>query len=1741
MKIFTIEVDDQGSPKFETFAKNVKKSLKEAGDSTKATNKAMEDLSKNVKASFAGLEKSLTSNFKAMTGGMKSTADSLKTFGATVNSLVKENEKLKGSLDKTKEKLDIYKKGLIDAKSQIISLKGSLTSLTTEQNKLSAAFTKLSGANLKLKGDLDKTKSALQQLATFTKQLSQSYIQTASALTKANTQINALQQSSSKQKTQIQQLQAAVKLLTQQIGNLNKQFAAQLGVNQKLQNHLNAITAGYRRAGTGVGNFVRGHAGHMGYFTRTMATGTTAITRFTSAISGLRGFAGAALIGIGFRRITDEVREFDASIRQAFSFIGKKSVQEAFGQSAAGVRSDIYGLVGGGGNQREYSQSLQLAIGSGVRPDESIGFLSQATDLAVAGRGTIEETVDLLTTLRNAYGAEFKTPGGLEKGMAILFNVMDEGKVTLNQIGKHFSTVAGIAAELNIPLEQVGAAIGTLTQKGHLAPRAFVELNAMFDSLLKQAEQWYEKFGVDIVDVAKKGGLSAVLEEVNKQMEGNIHIMREFFPEIRAQRGLYALLRDEAATYKEVLAEIVDLESLRRAIALQKGGFDFTLDALGNKFSALFSRAGDTVLPKVLPQIGQIIESLTSAINGNQLIPLFERIGEVFSRTIQILIDRKHEIVAVIDLFVSLTEVVLRFVESIEGIIPALDKILLAIGTWKVGSTIASKLAGDTLVIKGAAVATGTATGQGFMNGFASIVTSPAFGIAAVIASAVGMALIYATQEYEKWARGRITSYVNEDQRRTAKDAGEISKRFGIPIDVAQNFATEEYVNQLLAGKSDAFYFPSSSDKSRNRQLASGGAENISRFLAGGADESVASFTKNGEKYIDVANNIISERQLREISAYLKFSNVSGGGSSVNTEYSRTPGAPNFIGPSMPPGYEGSGIREKMEAEAAAKAAIEAEKEAASEREASLKRIINLAEDGIADLNAQFVNDAVYKFVHPSKYPSDMPASEQRRKSVDYFTEIFGSQFSSLTNDAQEEFMKYEKQYNRKGADESMFRARELALTNVATGSQATVQYEHDIRELHKIAIDNGFVEKEQLSALWDILYTEDQQVDVLQKQLKGQTYGANISSTLLGSLSSVLTGGGSIGSLAGTFSGLLPDLYKNLQQNEFGSGGFSEVIRGFLGNGVTSTFVGPRPPLKSLFEDFFAQQIVPMISSAIPNLFGSGPGEKLISSLGSIGGSELFTKAFSGLGGAAGPLGALAGSFLGPILGGLKNLVFGPSNRERFSKFGGSYGVQLGEEDYQTVYQRSYKQSGVGNKGLEKKDFISLGLDLIIQKMEITKDNIAKVSSDFLKLFTDIAKGGDNSSIQVEVLNDSFAALIPKIEEAGLASSASFQTLIAAAKASGQEIKAVNEYLRKNLAEGAAGLSKFIQGIQIVSKEGIKIGKEKFTLGGAKFSEKDAGKLTKEQLESISQIAGSMFEALSSAGGASEALLALGDTTKELAKQFKELNIPIPEFLSHMIQIQNFTNANEGLFMMIEGMKELATNLDEAGALSGDTIKSLTMNLSDMFGSLQRGGMSELDALRELAPILQAIYNQHLRNGTAIDKETQALIDQAKGYDLITDAGTGMITTLQRGFDELLKALGHNPIFNPGKAIDAANKAGGAWTDAINKIKKQGGTLDDFWNDIKGGTDGGEKTTVPKFASGSMYIPNDMLAYVHKGEKIIPAHKDDDSGGGGSIDINVTGGTIGGETYVKVKDLKVQLQRLVNEGQIIIRRRYVV
>jgi TP901 family phage tail tape measure protein len=329
------------------------------------------------------------------------------------------------------------------------------------------------------------------------------------------------------------------------------------------------------------------------------------------------GTAMAFGLGLAYKSAAD----FDQAMRNVNS-IAKVSEQEFAKLTAAvkGIASD----------SKITDAPATLAAGlydiysSGLQGKIALEALEIASKGAAAGMTDTATSSQVLVAAMNAYGK--KGAGDAAKLMDVLFKTVDRGVVTFEQLAGSLGNVLGTAAQIKVPVEQVGAAIATMTKQGIGPEEAITSLNAVMMQFLSPSKEFaaaIKKAGFESgLAVIKQKGLTGAIDMLVKSTGGAQDKMAQMLGEVRAVRGAMALTGEGAKMFATDLEAFgKSAGSLNSALAQQSQGAVFRQREAMKQFQLALISVGDSlkiVAGAIAPFVSWIAK-MTAAVASTKI------------------------------------------------------------------------------------------------------------------------------------------------------------------------------------------------------------------------------------------------------------------------------------------------------------------------------------------------------------------------------------------------------------------------------------------------------------------------------------------------------------------------------------------------------------------------------------------------------------------------------------------------------------------------------------------------------------------------------------------------------------------------------------------------------------------------------------------------------------------------------------------------------------------------------------------------------------------------------------------------------------------------------------------------------------------------------------------------------------------------------------------------------------------
>ncbi|HJK50314.1 MAG TPA: phage tail tape measure protein [Methanocorpusculum sp.] len=257
--------------------------------------------------------------------------------------------------------------------------------------------------------------------------------------------------------------------------------------------------------------------------------------------------------------------------------------------------------------------AMYQAISAGV-PQNNVGeFLETAAKAAVGGSIDLELAVDGLTSVVNAYGSDVIDAATASD---VLFTTVRLGKTDMQELSSSLSQVTPLAAAAGVGIDQVGAAIATLTAGGTQTSVATTQLRQMFSELGKDTTVVAQAFktvsGQSFPEFIKSGKtVEDALSLLNDYADEAGTTINYLFGSVEAGSAALVLTGSGADMFSSSLEQMAESAGATEdAFQTMDNTVSRRMEKIGVKIDSFMERIGEKILPVVEETILPAIESV---------------------------------------------------------------------------------------------------------------------------------------------------------------------------------------------------------------------------------------------------------------------------------------------------------------------------------------------------------------------------------------------------------------------------------------------------------------------------------------------------------------------------------------------------------------------------------------------------------------------------------------------------------------------------------------------------------------------------------------------------------------------------------------------------------------------------------------------------------------------------------------------------------------------------------------------------------------------------------------------------------------------------------------------------------------------------------------------------------------------------------------------------------------------------
>lgn len=367
---------------------------------------------------------------------------------------------------------------------------------------------------------------------------------------------------------------------------------AETGVRRKVQAQLLKIKQAHQRLGQDAARAQQRIQDESKKTLERLKRGTKATNTFRLSWQSLIRIAA---ISLGLRAINAFVGAIREGITAAKDFsIAVAEVQTidranvSTQQWTASLRelSDSFGIDITDQAEAAY-QALSNQIVTGADATE---FLASANRLAITAVTDTSTAVKILTATLNAFDIDASRT---EEISAKLFKTVELGRLRLDEIADRFGRVAVPASQLGVTLDELNAALATVTIRGVKAEEATTLLRNIFLKLIRPTEamkDFLAELGFNSGQAAIETlGLEGVLIKLEERTRGSASELGELFGRIRAITGAMIFAGEGTADFGrnlDIVSKSQETFAERTDIITQSAGFELrkVLNEIANIF-----------------------------------------------------------------------------------------------------------------------------------------------------------------------------------------------------------------------------------------------------------------------------------------------------------------------------------------------------------------------------------------------------------------------------------------------------------------------------------------------------------------------------------------------------------------------------------------------------------------------------------------------------------------------------------------------------------------------------------------------------------------------------------------------------------------------------------------------------------------------------------------------------------------------------------------------------------------------------------------------------------------------------------------------------------------------------------------------------------------------------------------------------------------------------------------------------
>ena len=270
---------------------------------------------------------------------------------------------------------------------------------------------------------------------------------------------------------------------------------------------------------------------------------------------------------------------------------------------------EVSNSLGGLYSQTQLTTAAYDVASAGfVKAADAAAVLEASALGAKGGLSELNTVANAVTSVLNAYG---KSADESERLVDGFIQTQNDGKIILDQYAKFIGRLAPTAAATNVSIEELNAAISTITAQGVPVQATFTGLNQALVSILKpsaEAEKLAKKLGIEFNEAGLRSqGFADFMADVKAKTGGSTTALVKLFGSVDALKAVLPLVNDDLVSFNR------NLERQTQSAGTATDASNLMSQTLSSQFSDIVNTVGNLV--RVLDQaLGPALKDILTTI-----------------------------------------------------------------------------------------------------------------------------------------------------------------------------------------------------------------------------------------------------------------------------------------------------------------------------------------------------------------------------------------------------------------------------------------------------------------------------------------------------------------------------------------------------------------------------------------------------------------------------------------------------------------------------------------------------------------------------------------------------------------------------------------------------------------------------------------------------------------------------------------------------------------------------------------------------------------------------------------------------------------------------------------------------------------------------------------------------------------------------------------------------------------------